>query len=62
MPIGGVAPYGHPAPLATIVDEDLMAFDVVWAAAGRPQLVFPLSPAELVQRTGGAVQRVSPGS
>jgi prolyl-tRNA editing enzyme YbaK/EbsC (Cys-tRNA(Pro) deacylase) len=62
MPIGGVAPYGHPAPLATLVDEDLLAFDVVWAAAGRPQLVFPLAPAELVARTGGAVQRVSPGS
>jgi prolyl-tRNA editing enzyme YbaK/EbsC (Cys-tRNA(Pro) deacylase) len=62
MPIGGVAPYGHPAPLATLIDEDLLAFDVVWAAAGRPQLVFPLSPADLVARTGGAVQRVSPGS
>jgi prolyl-tRNA editing enzyme YbaK/EbsC (Cys-tRNA(Pro) deacylase) len=62
MPIGGVAPYGHPAPLATVIDEDLLGFDVVWAAAGRPQLVFPLSPDELVARTGGEIQRVSPAS
>ncbi|QEC46705.1 YbaK/EbsC family protein [Baekduia soli] len=58
--IGGVAPYGHPAPLHTIVDEDLMAFDVVWAAAGTATRVFPLTPAELLARTGGTVARVAP--
>jgi prolyl-tRNA editing enzyme YbaK/EbsC (Cys-tRNA(Pro) deacylase) len=58
--IGGVAPYGHPAPLETLVDEDLMAYDVVWAAAGSPRRVFPLTPAELVERTAGRVTRVAP--
>ena len=59
-PIGGVTPYGHPAPLPTIIDEDLLGFDVVWAAAGTPRHVFPLSPAELLERTGGIAQRVAP--
>jgi prolyl-tRNA editing enzyme YbaK/EbsC (Cys-tRNA(Pro) deacylase) len=60
--IGGVPPYGHPAPLETLVDEDLMGYDEIWAAAGTPRSVFPLTPAELVQRSGGAVARVSPAS
>jgi prolyl-tRNA editing enzyme YbaK/EbsC (Cys-tRNA(Pro) deacylase) len=60
--IGGVPPYGHPAPLETLVDEDLLAYDEVWAAAGTPSSVFPLTPAQLVERSGGAVMRVSPAS
>jgi prolyl-tRNA editing enzyme YbaK/EbsC (Cys-tRNA(Pro) deacylase) len=60
--IGGVPPYGHPAPLETLVDEDLLAYDEIWAAAGTPRSVFPLTPAELVERTGGTVARVSPAS
>ena len=60
--IGGVPPFGHPAPVPTVVDEDLLAFDVVWAAAGTPRSVFPLAPDELVRRCGGRVERVSPGS
>jgi prolyl-tRNA editing enzyme YbaK/EbsC (Cys-tRNA(Pro) deacylase) len=58
--IGGVTPYGHPAPLPTLVDEDLLGHDVVWAAAGTPRHVFPLTPAELVERTRGTVTRVAP--
>jgi prolyl-tRNA editing enzyme YbaK/EbsC (Cys-tRNA(Pro) deacylase) len=60
--IGGVPPYGHPQPLETLVDEDLLGHDEVWAAAGSPRSVFPLSPALLVERTGGTVTRVSRGS
>jgi prolyl-tRNA editing enzyme YbaK/EbsC (Cys-tRNA(Pro) deacylase) len=56
--IGGVAPYGHPAPLETLVDEDLMTYDVVWAGAGRPERVFPLSPVELLRATNGTPARV----
>ena len=60
--IGGVPPYGHPAPLDTLVDEDLMGYDEIWAAAGTPRSVFPLTPDELVERTGGTIARVSPAS
>lgn len=56
--IGGVAPTGHPAPLTTIVDEDLAAFDEIWAAGGTPHTVFPLSYDELVSLTGGTVAKV----
>jgi prolyl-tRNA editing enzyme YbaK/EbsC (Cys-tRNA(Pro) deacylase) len=60
--IGGVPPYGHPAPLETLIDEDLLGYDEVWAAAGTPRSVFPLTPAQLVARAGGTVARVSPAS
>lgn len=56
--IGGVAPTGHPAPLTTIVDEDLAAFDEIWAAGGTPHTVFPLTFDELVRLTGGTVAAV----
>ena len=60
--IGGVPPYGHPAPLETLVDEDLLEHDTLWAAAGTPRTVFPLTPAELILRSRGTVARVSRGS
>lgn len=51
--IGGVAPVGHPAPLRTLVDRALAAYDEVWAAGGIPHAVFPTTFAELVAVTGG---------
>lgn len=56
--IGGVAPTGHPAPLTTVVDEDLQAFAEIWAAGGTPHTVFPLTFDELVRVTGGTVAKV----
>lgn len=56
--IGGVAPVGHPAPVRTLVDEALAAYDVVWAAAGHHQTVFPCTFAELVKASGGTVVAV----
>jgi prolyl-tRNA editing enzyme YbaK/EbsC (Cys-tRNA(Pro) deacylase) len=53
--IGGVAPVGHPAPIPTLVDEYLTRYPVVWAAAGHPKTVFPITFAELVRLTGGTV-------
>jgi len=53
--IGGVPPFGHPSALPTAIDEDLLTFDVVWAAAGTPRDVFPIEPAQLVRLTGGRV-------
>jgi prolyl-tRNA editing enzyme YbaK/EbsC (Cys-tRNA(Pro) deacylase) len=60
--IGGVPPFGHVRAIETIVDEDLLAYATVWAAAGTPSSVFPIAPADLVARTRGRVARVSPGS
>jgi prolyl-tRNA editing enzyme YbaK/EbsC (Cys-tRNA(Pro) deacylase) len=52
--IGGVSPLGWPADTERIVliDEDLAAYDVIWAAAGHPHAVFPTTFAELADATG----------
>ena len=54
------AALGHPAPMDTVVDEDLLRYDVVWAAAGTPRAVFPIAPGALVAVSGGRVARVRP--
>jgi len=51
--IGGVPPLGHPAPVRTIVDRDLLRFETVWSAAGSAYDVFPATPQQLVEWTGG---------
>ena len=50
--IGGVPPVGHASPLPTLLDADLMRFDVVWAAAGTPRAVFPVAPGALARAIG----------
>jgi prolyl-tRNA editing enzyme YbaK/EbsC (Cys-tRNA(Pro) deacylase) len=57
--IGGVAPVGHiAAPAVILVDEELLAWPEIWAAAGHPHTVFRLTPDELVRMTGGRVVKV----
>lgn len=53
--IGGIPPLGHAQPLTTLIDEDLLQYAEIWAAAGHPNAVFRLTPAELVRMTGGTV-------
>ncbi len=50
------------ATIETVIDEDLLRYDLVWAAAGTPRDVFAIVPAQLVEVTGGRVARVSPGT
>ncbi|MEA2662834.1 MAG: hypothetical protein QOH08_2406 [Chloroflexota bacterium] len=50
--IGGVPPFGHAADLRVVVDRGLLQFTAVWAAAGLPDAVFPIAPAELVRLAG----------
>jgi prolyl-tRNA editing enzyme YbaK/EbsC (Cys-tRNA(Pro) deacylase) len=56
--IGGVPPVGHASPLIVFVDEDLLQFTEIWAAAGTPHAVFRLTPGELVRIAGGEVVAV----
>lgn len=56
--IGGVAPVAHAEPLTILIDEDLMRWPEIWAAAGHPNTVFKLTPADLVRLTGGRVAAV----
>jgi len=59
--IGGVPPLGHDTPPIVLIDRDLLALAGIWAAAGTPHAVFPLTPAELVALTGGQVADVRQG-
>jgi prolyl-tRNA editing enzyme YbaK/EbsC (Cys-tRNA(Pro) deacylase) len=45
--IGGIPPFGHDPRLRVVMDPDLGRFSTVWAAAGLPTAVFPVSPASL---------------
>jgi len=56
--IGGVPPLAHDTPLPIWVDEDLLRHDLIYAAAGVPECVFPLTPDELLRATGGTVADV----
>jgi prolyl-tRNA editing enzyme YbaK/EbsC (Cys-tRNA(Pro) deacylase) len=56
--IGGVPPVGHAEPLETFIDEDLLQYDEIWAAAGTPHAVFRLTPADLVKMTQGRVAAI----
>lgn len=53
--IGGVPPVGHAKSLVTYIDEDLLKFEEVYAAAGTPHHIFRITPQELVRITGGRV-------
>ena len=56
--IGGVPPVGHDQPLETYLDEDLLQYAKIWAAAGTPNAVFEMTPVALEKMTGGKVVRV----
>jgi len=49
--VGGIPPFGHSAAATVLIDEALLAHDTVWAAAGLPDAVFPISPEHLVRAT-----------
>ncbi len=57
--IGGVCPIGHATKPVMLIDEDLLALDSLWAAAGHPHAVFNLTPRELVAMTGAPVADVA---
>jgi prolyl-tRNA editing enzyme YbaK/EbsC (Cys-tRNA(Pro) deacylase) len=52
--VGGTPPFGHPGRLRAWADPLLLGFDRIWAAAGTPDSVFPLTPAELLRCTGAS--------
>ena len=52
--IGGVPPVGHASPMETLIDEDLVQYADIWAAAGTPNAVFKLTTADLQQIVVGA--------
>ena len=54
--IGGIPPLGHKQVIPFIfIDEDLLSFESVWAAAGTPNAVVNLETKDFLQVTGGKV-------
>ena len=53
--IGGVPPFGHATEVPVFMDRDLFGHRVVWAAAGRPDSVFEISPERLRELSGAVV-------
>ena len=59
--IGGTPPFGHPRRLPAVCDPALLRYDTVWAAAGTPDTVFPISPAELLAASSATTVDVTGG-
>jgi len=57
--IGGIPPIGHATPIKTFIDEDLLRFEKIWAAAGTPNSVFEFCSVDLPRMTDGAVISVT---
>ncbi len=57
--IGGVSPLAHATPVVLFIDASLFRFDEIWAAAGHPNAVFQLAPADLEWLTGAPVVDVA---
>lgn len=57
--IGGIPPIGHTRAMTTVVDEALLRHERIWAAAGHPNALFELAPADLPRMTGGRVAAVA---
>ena len=57
--IGGVPPAGHATAIRALLDEDLLAYETVWAAAGTPRDVIALTPAELARLSNGELADVA---
>lgn len=57
--IGGVCPIGHLEKTVMLIDQDLMQYHNVWAAAGHPHAVFKLTPVQLTAMTGAPVADVA---
>lgn len=53
--IGGVPPFGHATDVPVFMDRDLLGYDAVWAAAGRPDSVFQIRPERLRELSNATV-------
>ncbi|MCH1512742.1 MAG: YbaK/EbsC family protein [Acidimicrobiales bacterium] len=53
--IGGTPPFGHVKTIQTIMDSELLNYEIVWAAAGTPDTCFPIKPGKLKEVTSALV-------
>lgn len=52
---GSIPPVGHNKDIITLIDEDLMEYNVIWVEAGIPHALFSLTPKELLEITNGEI-------
>ena len=57
--IGGVPPIAHRTQPLVFIDDTLLGFETIWAAAGTPNAVFRLAPEDLVRLSGGVVSDIA---
>ena len=57
--IGGIPPVGHAQTMQSYMDQDLLQYETVWAAAGTPNSLFELPPAALQEMTTAIVVKVN---
>ncbi|MGE5263878.1 MAG: YbaK/EbsC family protein, partial [Acidobacteriota bacterium] len=60
--IGGVPPVAHITPIETLIDQTLLRFETVWAAAGAPNALFAINTHKLLQLTQGRVEDIVTGT
>jgi prolyl-tRNA editing enzyme YbaK/EbsC (Cys-tRNA(Pro) deacylase) len=60
--IGATPPFGHAHEVRVFMDRDLLVYDTVWAAAGRPDSVFPVDPSALAAATHATICSLSEAS
>jgi Cys-tRNA(Pro) deacylase len=58
-PVGGVSPFGLPAPLPVLVDAGFERFEQVWIAAGTANAILPIGLDELVRFTSGEIALIA---
>ncbi|EMA46833.1 YbaK/EbsC family protein [Halobiforma nitratireducens] len=57
--IGGVPPFCHEQSVPVVLDETLLSFDTVWAAAGTPNAVFPIDPKTILEYADAEPARIA---
>ena len=60
--IGGIPPFGHGRDVRVLMDQDLSAYQWIWAAAGTDSAVFRASPGTLRMLANAIVAPVAEGS
>ena len=59
-PVGGVSPFGLPAPLPVLLDASFQRFDAVWVAAGTASAICPIPLDDLMHYVNGEYANIAP--
>lgn len=54
-PVGTVPPFGHLTPLSTLIDQDLLKMDVIYAGGGAHNALVRLNPQDILRVSNGHI-------